>query len=58
MEDKGKKGKPCKAHKGGKPLIFFPSLSIREKPIKKGLLLNQIKKAGLSVEEFLEYYHE
>ncbi len=26
------------------------------KPIKKGLLLNQIKKAGLTVEEFLEYY--
>lgn len=26
------------------------------KPIKKGLLLNQIKKAGLTVEEFLEHY--
>jgi len=26
------------------------------KPIKKGLLLDQIKKAGLTVEEFLEYY--
>ena len=26
------------------------------KPIKKGLLLDQIKKAGMTVEEFLEYY--
>jgi len=26
------------------------------KPIKQGLLLNQIKKAGMTVEEFLKYY--
>ena len=26
------------------------------KPIKRGLLLNQIKKAGMTVEEFLKYY--
>lgn len=26
------------------------------KPIKKGLLLNQIKKAEMAVEEFLKYY--
>jgi len=28
----------------------------RGKPIKKGLLLDQIKKAGLTVEEFLKLY--
>lgn len=28
----------------------------RGKPIKKGLLLDQIKKAGMTVEEFLRYY--
>ena len=26
------------------------------KPVKKGLLLNQIKKAGLSIDSFLRYY--
>lgn len=26
------------------------------KPLKKGLLLNQIKKAGLSIDSFLRYY--
>lgn len=26
------------------------------RPIKKGLLMDQIKKAGLTVEEFLQYY--
>lgn len=28
----------------------------RGKPIKKGLILDQIKKAGLTVDEFLKYY--
>lgn len=27
------------------------------KPVKKGLLINQIKKAGLTVEQFLGYYN-
>ena len=26
------------------------------KPIKKGLLIDQIKKAGLTIDEFLRYY--
>ncbi|MCI4626906.1 MAG: type II toxin-antitoxin system HicA family toxin [Candidatus Magnetoovum sp. WYHC-5] len=28
----------------------------KNKPIKKGLLLNELKKAGITVEEFLQLY--
>jgi len=49
------KGSHVKLTKEDNPNIL--SIPVHKgKPIKKGLLLDQIKKAGLTVEEFLEYY--
>lgn len=51
----GQKGSHVKLIKEGNPNIL--SIPVHKgKPIKKGLLLDQIKKAGLTVEGFLEYY--
>ena len=53
--NEGQRGSHVKLTKEGNPNIL--SIPVHKgKPIKKGLLLDQIKKAGLSVEEFLEYY--
>jgi predicted RNA binding protein YcfA (HicA-like mRNA interferase family) len=51
----GKRGSHVKLTKEDNPNIL--SIPVHKgKPIKKGLLLDQIKKAGLTTEEFLEYY--
>jgi predicted RNA binding protein YcfA (HicA-like mRNA interferase family) len=51
------KGSHVKLTKEDNPNIL--SIPVHKgKPIKKGLLLDQIKKAGLTVEEFLEYYNK
>lgn len=53
--NRGRKGKHVKLTKEGNPNIL--SIPVHKgKPVKKGLLLDQIKKAGLAVEEFLKYY--
>ena len=41
--------------KEGNPILLTIPVH-KGKPIKKGLLLAQIKKAGLTEEEFLEFY--
>lgn len=52
---RGQRGSHIKLIKEGNPNIL--SIPVHKgKPIKKGLLLDQIKKAGLTVEEFLTYY--
>lgn len=52
---RAQKGSHVKLTKQGLSAIL--SIPIHKgKPIKKGLLLNQIKKAGMTVEEFLRYY--
>ena len=51
----GQKGSHVKLIKEG-DLNILSILFHKGKPIKKGLLLDQIKKAGLTTEEFLEYY--
>jgi len=52
----GQKGSShVKLIKEGNPNIL--SIPVHKgKPIRKGLLLDQIKKAGLTVEGFLKYY--
>ena len=51
----GKKGSHVKLTKQGN--INILSIPVHKgKPIKQGLLRNQITKAGLSVEEFLKLY--
>jgi len=51
----GQKGSHVKLTKQGNPNIL--SIPVHKgKPLKKGLLLDQIKRAGLTPEEFLEYY--
>lgn len=53
--DEGQRGSHVKLSKEGIPNIL--SIPVHKgRPIKKGLLLDQIKKAGLTVEDFLEYY--
>lgn len=52
---RGQRGSHLKLTKNGNPNIL--SIPIHKgKAIKKGLLLNQIKKAGMRIEEFLKYY--
>lgn len=52
---RGKRGSHVKLTREGNPNIL--SIPVHKgKPIKKGLLLDQIKKAGLTIEEFLGYY--
>jgi len=51
----GQKGSHVKLTKQGNPNIL--SIPVHKgKPIKKGLLLDQIRKAGLTPQEFLGYY--
>ena len=51
----GQRGSHVKLTKPGSPVIL--SIPVHKgKPIKKGLLLAQIKKAGVTVKGFLEYY--
>jgi predicted RNA binding protein YcfA (HicA-like mRNA interferase family) len=51
----GQKGSHVKLSKAENPNIL--SIPVHKgRPIKIGLLLDQIKKSGLTVEEFLEYY--
>jgi predicted RNA binding protein YcfA (HicA-like mRNA interferase family) len=53
--NEGQRGSYVKLTKEGNPTIL--SIPVHKgKPIKKGLLIDQIKKAGLTVEEFLKYY--
>ena len=53
--NRGQRGSHIKLTKSGNPTIL--SIPIHKgKPVKKGLLLSQIKKAGLTLEEFLDYY--
>jgi len=53
--NRGKRGSHVKLSKDGNPNIL--SIPIHKgKTIKKPLLLDQIKKAGLSVDEFLKLY--
>lgn len=53
--NKGQKGSHVKLTKEGNSNIL--SIPVHKgKPVKKGLLLDQIRKAGLTVEGFLEYY--
>jgi len=52
---RGKRGSHVKLTKQGSPVIL--SIPVHKaRPIKKGLLLNQIKKAGLTEQEFLRGY--
>lgn len=54
-KNEGQKGSHVKLAKEGNPNIL--SIPVHKgKPVKKGLLLDQIKKAGLTVDEFLSYY--
>jgi predicted RNA binding protein YcfA (HicA-like mRNA interferase family) len=51
----GQRGSHVKLTKQGNPNTL--SIPVHKgRPIKKGLLLDQIKKAGLTIEEFLQYY--
>ncbi len=53
--NEGQRGSHVKLSKEGNPNIL--SIPVHKgKPVKKGLLLDQIKKAGLTHEEFLRYY--
>ena len=51
----GQRGSHVKLTQEGNPVIL--SIPVHKgKPVKIGLLVDQIKKAGLTVEEFLGYY--
>ncbi|MEK6777722.1 MAG: type II toxin-antitoxin system HicA family toxin [bacterium] len=52
---RGQKGSHIKLTKDDNPSILSIPMH-KGKPIKKGLLLSQIKKAGITVEEFLSLY--
>ena len=53
--NEGQRGSHVKLTKDGNPNTL--SIPVHKgKPVKRGLLLDQIKKAGLTVEEFLKYY--
>jgi len=53
--NRGQKGSHIKLTKQGNPNIL--SIPIHKgKPIKKGLLLSQIKKAEMTIENFLSFY--
>lgn len=54
-KNEGQRGNHVKLSKEGNPNIL--SIPVHKgRPIKQGLLRDQIKKAGLTVEKFLEYY--
>lgn len=53
--NEGQRGSHVKLTKEGSLVIL--SIPVHKgKPVKKGLLLAQIKKAGMTVEEFLKLY--
>ena len=53
--NQGQRGSHVKLTKEGNPNIL--SIPVHKgKPVKKGLLLDQIKKAGLTAKKFMEYY--
>jgi predicted RNA binding protein YcfA (HicA-like mRNA interferase family) len=53
--NEGQRGSHVKLTKEGNPIIL--SIPVHKgKPIKRGLLTDQIKKEGLTVEEFLKFY--
>ncbi len=53
--NEGQRGSHVKLTKEGNPNIL--SIPVHKgKPIKKGLLVDQIKKAELTVEQFLAFY--
>ena len=53
--NEGQRGSHVKLTKEGNHSIL--SIPVHKgKPIKKGLLLDQVKKSGLTLEEFMEYY--
>ncbi len=54
-KNEGQRGSHVKLSKEGNPNIL--SIPVHKgRPIKQGLLRDQLKKAGLTVEEFLECY--
>jgi len=53
--NEGQRGSHVKLTKPGNPTILSIPLH-KGKPLKKGLLVAQIKKAGMTVEEFLKLY--
>ena len=53
--NEGQRGSHGKLTKEGNPVILSIPMH-KGKPVKKGLLVNQKKKAGLTVEEFLKLY--
>lgn len=53
--NEGQRGSHVKLTKEGNPVIL--SIPVHKgRPVKKGLIIDQIKKAGLTVEEFLGLY--
>ncbi len=53
--NEGQRGSHVKLTKEGNPNIL--SIPVHKgKPVKKGLIIDQIKKAGLTVDEFLKCY--
>ena len=53
--NEGQRGSHVKLTKEGSRYML--SIPIHKgKPVKKGLLVDQIKKAGLTIEEFLKHY--
>ena len=53
--NEGQRGSHIKLTKEGSRYILSIPMH-RGKPVKKGLLVAQIKKAGMTVEEFLKLY--
>lgn len=53
--NEGQRGSHIKLTRQGNPNVL--SIPVHKgKTVKRGLLVDQIKKAGLTVEEFLNYY--
>jgi predicted RNA binding protein YcfA (HicA-like mRNA interferase family) len=53
--NEGQRGSHVKLTREGNPNILSIPMH-KGKTVKKGLLINQIKKAEMTVEEFLKYY--
>ena len=53
--NEGQRGSHVKLTKSGNPVILSIPLH-KGRPVKKGLLVAQIKKAGMTVDEFLKCY--
>jgi predicted RNA binding protein YcfA (HicA-like mRNA interferase family) len=53
--NEGQRGSHVKLTKEGNPNIL--SIPVHKgKPVKKGLLVDQIKKAGMTIEAFMKHY--